>query len=399
MALVLETFFNLESGTIHEFPQTKGGPTVGTTPAPPYSEETYVLDCNEEASTSREVTTETWAEGNNDYVIGFYVQFSNTSNPRPYRFARVQSDAEDNHFTLRVDAGGVLRVYDCSTGLVASSSAGVFSDDTWHLVEILFTFGNVGDIIIHVDGVEACTATGEDFDYGTGTTIQLNLKGTTFSAYPTSDVYFAGGYVYSGASSVSDFLGPFGSLTYQNRRATAVPDNGDDLDAGTWADAAEIPFNDSNYGKYTGSDQGIVTTHITDGGGTPGPYGDTRIVTGDEIKGAGWLFRVQHNLLTTGWCHYGDVVYSSPSTDGTSSVSMPSGNTVQNKLIVSEAAVDVPTTSEYFQYGFRGQALGAADARLHDCVCSLLLKLAVVGARGITLGSGYASRDRDILVG
>jgi len=212
-------------------------------------------------------------------------------------------------------------------------------------------------------------------------------------------VHIAGIYIYSGASSVADFIGPFGSLTYRHDEGKATPDIGDDLDSGTWANAAEIPFNDANYGEYTtAGDEGVVTTDYGGAAATPGPYEDGRIGQNDEILGASWLVR---RSTATFIFHYGKTPNDETGVDNTSETNLGSKAFTTNHLIVSEAAGDVPTTDEYFQYGFEAAIPGGFPPtwKMYDCLCSLLIKIASPAARGVTLGSGYASRDREILIG
>lgn len=218
------------------------------------------------------------------------------------------------------------------------------------------------------------------------------------TASPTL-VYLAGCYVLSGASSVADFLGPFGCLTYRHDEDSATPDVGDDLDAGTWADAAEIPFNDANYGEYTTlGDEGVVTTDYGGAAAIPGPYGDSRIVPNDEIVGASWLVRRGSSGFEF---HYGKTPHGDPGVDNTSAVDL--GGVPGNHLIVSEDAGDVPTMDDDFQYGFKAVTPSGfpPSYSMYGCLCSLLIKLASLAAREITLGCGLAGRDknRNILVG
>lgn len=217
---------------------------------------------------------------------------------------------------------------------------------------------------------------------------------------PHVTMYLAGCYILSSASSVADFIGPFGSLTYRHDEASATPDVGVDLDVGTWADAAEVPFNDGNVATYTGfNDAGVVTTDYGGGAATPGPYGDSRIGADDEILGASWLVRWYGGYFLF---RYGDTPNGEAGVDNTTEVNLGIATFVKNHLIVSEAAGDVPTTDEYFQYGFKAVlAPRKPSPTMYDCLCSLLIKVASPAARGITLGKGLAGRDknRNILVG
>lgn len=213
-------------------------------------------------------------------------------------------------------------------------------------------------------------------------------------------VYLAGCYILSGASSVDDFIGPFGSLTYRHDEASATPDVGDDLDNGTlWSDSAEVPFSDASGSEY--SVVGAAGTVTTDPGGCvaaiPGPYGDTRIEAGDTILGASWLVRWYGGNFNF---RYGSTPNGEAGVDNTTEVAWGVADAVTNTLVISEAAEDVPTKEEYVQYGCKGAwAPRRPVPTMLDCLCSLLIKLAAAAARGVTLGSGYASRERDVIVG
>jgi len=299
---------------------------------------------------------------------------------------------------LRLNAGK-LEVWDADYKLVATSSSVVFTNDTWHRVEMLFTCDDPGYVKVLVDGDIAVIALNEKYDSGEGDTMELRIAGQGGKGITVpTDTYFAGGYVYSGASFLNDLVGPFGSLTYRHDEDKATPDIGDVLDSGTWADAAEMPFNDANYANYTTQgDKGVVTT---DPGGcvaaTPGPYGDGRIGQNDEILGAGWLVRRGGSGFIL---HYGKTPNDETGVDNTNEINL--GGVSGNHLIVSEAAGDVPTTDEYFQYGFEAASPSGFPQtwKMYDCLCSLLIKIVQPTFRGITLGSGYASRDREILIG
>lgn len=404
MALALETFCSLTSGTLYDFGGTKNSPTVETSPAPPYEHATYVVDCSG-AAAAKSVTTHPFPEGLNDYVLGFYVRFTNAGTS-PFSFARIEgSGSNQEHLYLRPNDNGKLEVMDADYNLVATSASAVFTDNTWHLVELLFTFGDPGDVVVHVDEAEAVTASGEKFDCGAGTALHLTLSGQDTDPLPPSgtDTFFWPPYIYSGASGVGDFVGAYGCLGYQNRVASATPDVGNDLPVGTWADCGETPFNSANYAQYTSPGEiGIVTTDASDGGATPGPYGDARIGEDDEILGATWLYRYKEAFLSNnrGYLHYGDTPNDEAGVDNTSNVDMI-GVTAKNMLIVSEDAADVPTRDDFFQGGMSVDGgAGARDIIIYDWIASLFFKLAPPAYRDVSLGSGVPGRPtKEVLVG
>lgn len=395
MPLTLETVFNFESGTFGECGNAKNSPLIVTTPSPPYRHEirTAVF---KDAKDGPFITSKSFAEGLNDYAIGLYVRFTNI-NPSTFGFAVIQSTAGDIHLGLSVN-DGKLEVRDADFNVVATSAVEVFRVDTYHLVELLFTFGDPGDVIVHVDLNEAVTATGEKFDSGAGTALELYVGGQGGPPVSGTWVYCPGGYIFSGASSVAEFVSAthqgFGCLTYRHDEDSAVPDVGDNLDNGTWADT--VDFNDATYGEYTTvGDAGVVTTDYGGGSEVPGPYQDSRIGPNDEIVGASWLVRRGTNTFIF---RYGKTRYDEPDVDKTTGVNLGSKGVITSHLIVSEAAADVPTTDEHFQHGCESVAPGGfpPSLKMYGCLCSLFLK---VGARGVTLGGGYGSRGKDVLVG
>ncbi|MCK4624058.1 MAG: hypothetical protein KAV00_02020 [Phycisphaerae bacterium] len=167
MALALETFVNFESGTFHELEATVDAPTIETTPAPPYEYETYVAKLWGPIGAGDKLYLPQIAAGNK-YVIGFYVQFDIVGNPAAFTFFKWYGPEGagtanwDFYITFK-GSDTKLRLYDAN-GDYVTSDAGFFVTDTWHLVEILFTHGDPGDLILHVDGVEVFNISGGDFD-------------------------------------------------------------------------------------------------------------------------------------------------------------------------------------------------------------------------------------------
>jgi len=397
MALKLETYCSVESGTFGAFGNTKNGPTIVLDPAPPYENATRTIACMK-ALLGKSVTTRAFAEGLNDYIPAFYVRFSNID-PDPFGFAVIQGGVTDTHLSLSLN-NGKLEVRDADFNVVATSAAVHFTNNTWHLVEPLFTFGDPGDMVIHVDKIEAVTATAEKFDCGAGTELYLKLSGQGGTPISYTNVWFWSPYIYSGASSVDDFVGPYGELEFRQDENTATPDIGDDLDTGTWQDIMESPFNDANTATYTGvGDRGVMTT---DGGGAApaGPHGDARLDADDEILGATWLWRYTGAYV---YGCYGKTPFGDPGVDNTTTTgAFPETTIKKYVLVVSDDAGDVPTRDDYAQLGWEGRWGARKDVpEMLDCVCTLFFKLAPPAYRGLTLGSGFAGRgsDRNILVG
>jgi len=164
MALALKTFINFESGSLHELIWTEGSPTIETSPAPPYGHETYVVELEQDSVNYNEIFVDTVPTGENKYVIGFYVRFSYVGRITDFEFFQWCTNGTAIDFRLKLNDNGAFSIYDANNALVIKSSNGVFSADTWHLVEFLLTHGDPGDLIVHVDGSEALNTSGEDYD-------------------------------------------------------------------------------------------------------------------------------------------------------------------------------------------------------------------------------------------
>jgi hypothetical protein len=306
-------------------------------------------------------------------------------------------------FDAGAGQGGRLRLLDANDATIAESTSRVFWQNTWHRIRILSDATDAGDIIVEVSdqqGVmrEVFNLTNQDLDDGGSVDLRLNFTAQGVGGGSPCTMYVIDWAAWSGATDRNEFRRHWYCAGYQNRVDSATPDVGDDLNVGTWKDCAEIPFNDANYAQYdTPNLKGIVTTHTTDGGAIPGPYGDARIKPNDEIVAASWLLRYKGALIVNqqGKLHYGKTPFDETDVDNTTTAAI-TGIIIKDMLIVSEDPAYVPTRDDYFQYGFSQQGGPLCDVRLYDAVCSLMVE---TGAQGIGLGCGHASREKDILNG
>ena len=162
MALTLQTFAGFELGTLWEMEAADPGATVAEISH--NDVETYSAHLQNGGLNT--ICTDEFTI-NNDLIIDFHIRFTNTD-PRPsFTFWMVRDDKHvDVQLVLDDD---VIKLYDANSVLVATSSEGVVSDNTWHYFEIRFTkHGTTGSIDVAVDENEVFSETGQDFE-GAGT--------------------------------------------------------------------------------------------------------------------------------------------------------------------------------------------------------------------------------------
>jgi len=398
----LRTAWGFESGSIGELVDATGSDQVAfvTSPAPPRPGHTYVAEFG--SGSDAEAATALWPNADDKHAIACWIRFSNTSPSPNWAFATIRESKGVDHLYLWIADGGILRLLDRKADTIGESSTGMLQPNTWHLIKLLYTHGDPGAVIVYVDKAKVFDVSGEDFDAGGLTNdLQFYLDSQGGGGLSPCTMRTWGGYVRSGCSDITDFYpDTFELFGYQNRGASATPDIGQDLDAGQWNDCGEAPFNDVNYGKYTGKgDKGVVTTDSSDGGMIPGPYGDPRIADDEYIVGATWLFRIEAPLMPIGnsiAVHYGKTPYGDPDVDNTSTESIGKVTVPAYYLIVSEADADVPKTGHYAQYGFSGDGAGGHGraVTLFDAqVCILYCPPSSVQlergmARGVGRGNG-----------
>ena len=308
----------------------------------------------------------------NKLMVGFYWKNTNTDPNPAFDFFSMQEGTGYEHFTLWLD--------DNTVELMNSSGAEIdshdVSADTWYLVEVLLTIGNPGNLTIHFNGEEWFNITDGAFDgNGASDSTQVEFEGQPQDPLPASSSYTRLGsyYYYKNASSTDDFLGDFEVLTYQNRNDSAIPDAGTTLDVGTWKDVGQTPYNNTDYAQYTGSnEEGHVSSWTDFDGEIPGPYGDSRIDGDGNITAGNWVYRLKGSFLYTSKICYGDVDYDSITTDSSTCVTASNFGSEKTYTKFSDNTNLVANTTQYVQYGFGAQALGATGTKLYEAWGSIL---------------------------
>jgi len=349
-----------------------------------------------DASTLAEVTTT--ANGlsaittNSDHylTIGFYIRFDDATPSSDMQFFTVHRDAAASrmHMGLTLKTTGVLQI-DPSSG-TATTGGVTLASNTWYLIEIELNISDTGSCTVYVDQDQNLSDSSGDF-FHSGTESELRWVGSAVGA--SSRAFDVGSfYCFEDASAFPARLGPFYVLNYGYDEATVTPNvTGDDLAAGQWADANEIPGDDANQATYdsgASSNEGVVETSFSGASRTPGPKGDSR---SGFIEGASWVFRYSRDT-GLGSAEFYFKYGAGDGSDGTVETSDLSPTTTVKSRIIAETGGNVPDESEYFQYGFRQG--GTLDVHLEDAWCNLLCRK----RRGYSIGSAFPGGwGKDIL--
>jgi hypothetical protein len=309
----------------------------------------------------------------NHIIYGFYVYFDDatpTTSFRPFGIGLDgMTDSANRECFIRLNTDGTLTL-DINTEILTTSSGAVFSDATWHLVEIRFlpstnATSNDGEFQMWVDGTEViANQTGVDWNQDFDAITTVGWWGPLAEA---GDVYMylAGAYMMINSTAASDRLdsdfeviGP-----YQSAQSGATPDVGndsgapenDDLDGdGTnWATVSEIPFTDqtdnTDTAEYDGTplDGGLFTDHASRGG----PSGDSRIDGDSNMKAWKGLYRVDRGN-GGGTTHTGYLGDSGIATlAGADSFNMGDVGGPVNRYFVTDDSTNMPTSSQNFCIG------------------------------------------------
>jgi len=358
MAAPVTIFAGFESSNDYEITVNAGSVSIVTTPAPPRSNETYVMKLVGGSPVTRVYPFKQGQNfSTNKVVMGFYFRVENAAPASNVLFLEHIGTGGNMNMQLNYTTTGTIEIVD-STSTVVGTSTDTISADTWYLIELEYAPSASGDLEIFLNGTSILAVTGEDFENTGQTDSQIQFIGSTAS----QECFVASFYVLQGTS-MPTRLGDYEILMYAFDDATITPNiSGLDLDGGTWADSAEKTGNDSNYSQYTGvNDYGVVETRYAGGSYTAGPKGDSRVGT---IKAASWLVRyVLTGLGPSILFYYG----AGDGTDGTTSVALNSGT----QTLIFDDTTDMPTSSEYFQYGMKLTTF-LSNVKLREVWCNLL---------------------------
>ena len=192
---------------------------------------------------------------------------------------------------IYIDLTSDLRVYDSSSGLIATVTD-PFTVGTWYRIRILAErVDSTGIVKLWINDSLEVDLTSQNLS-GDATDLCYFMCNNTNLQFTWDGFYYQTGAALDGSDFIDDpvYLGG-----YQND-AEDDTDQGSALDAGTWADASELPFTDGNYARYS---TGGAAGHTRTDEGTrlgPGAYSGTP-------KSAKWLFRAQKPAAVAGTVH------------------------------------------------------------------------------------------------
>src|SRR3990167_173902 len=275
------------------------------------------------------------SDGSTAYATGFGIYIGNTTPAAVFSFLlSVKSDMR-----LRLDTNGDVLIVDRTQTTVVGTISAPFTNNTWHYVCVYYERSASGACKVWIDGALKISLAGKDF---------VGTSGSSFFSYQTKqeaayNINYDDCYIYSNATETQAHIN-FGVYAYQNAKASATPDVGNNLNTGTWATMGETPVNDTNAGIYTGTPLSGVVDY--DDGSKAGPNGDARL-TG-TLVGAKYVWRAKRGGggATTHSLQYGNNVDGATSTNTV----INSAYTIHNYMSVSASVV--PLVTEYFRQGF-----------------------------------------------
>lgn len=333
MALTVNEFIGFETGGLEESSSIAGTPVVQSTVK---RSRTFALELNAATDTYIVSPFSEVADAGNKEIWGGGVRFSVLNVLTNFWQA---ADGGGFNITLQLKANGDLALLN-DLEVEVGTATNPFTVDTFHFIEVVWDHANPGKADVFVDDVSVISVTGQNFTSG-GT-----LAAWHFKCSDGITIHFDDMYWLSGATSVSDRLGSLAAVlgAYQNTAEDAL-DLGDALETGTWANVSQTPANDANTASYTSNVKTGGTQ--TDEGTRAGPSGDADV--DGTIKAAKWIHRLKRGGGggTTHWKRLGN------SGDGMIDITMGVSPNFKEFFHISELATQVPTTSEFFQQGFR----------------------------------------------
>jgi hypothetical protein len=303
--------------------------------------------------------------GGSKEALGIRFRLTDNSPATLYDFFKLGTDTANWSWKAQITTGGAVRITDANGTQIGSDSSQL-NTGQWYVLEAVYDKDSAsGAIDVWLDDSSIVSATAQDLA-STAASTRATFLGP--AATTDGDIYYDGFYAYSGASGTSDFLGStFECITIVGDGTTT---GGTALDAGSWANVQELPYNATNTGSYTQDPASPISGYTdTSGGSDAGPSGHSDIDGDSNIKGASYFLVAERGPGGAS----GDVkdMDIGNSADGTNaSKSLTLGASAAWYALTSEAANVVPTSSEYGRLGITHD--GARDFIMHDYFLSIL---------------------------
>ncbi len=365
MALTLNNFVGFETGGLEEASSITDSPIIVTDPV---RTGIYALSVSGVGAERFNISPfESVADAGDDQIVGFAVLFpDSTPGVESGFFTAYEGGTGGTQlFQLSLETDGDLRVDFIAGG---SETVGTpFADNKYFYIEIKWDHLDSGAFDLHINEVSKISVSGKDMSGG-GTFDTYSLETNVMTAL------YDDFYCMSGATGTGDFLGKDAEVlgAYQNTAEDAT-DQGDALEAGTWAITGDTPgVDDGTPAQYTSTAKDGHT--ICDEGTRSGPNAAGE-GTG-TIKGGKWVHRLQRGngggtTHSSRYGHNGDTALATVALTAS----------YKNFFIVKDDSVaQVPTSSEDFAQGFK--VAGAQDMSCAD-IWAFLLHVSAGAPEGI----------------
>jgi len=277
-----------------------------------------------------------------EYNIGLRVRFENVTTDQI--FWASEDNTGSRNIALQLDSTGYFQVIDANGAVVVTGVVPISVDTWYHLEMYWFQNDSAGEVFLVVDGVvDINHGSTEDFKGLGGNYRHILQAGANF------DIWIDDYYHITDSGGPVNFIGVEHEVlgVYQNTAEDST-DQGDPLTAGTWANAGEVPKNDSNTADYDTGSAGTGYARM-DEGTRLGPLTD---IDG-AVYAAWWMWNVRRGSGsgTTHYLRYG--AYDGATDQVTDSVeSLNSGLKVFARSSITASRVP-DDTDEYFCQGIR----------------------------------------------
>jgi hypothetical protein len=339
MALTLGNFIGFETGGIEEASGTVGTPSVTTSYTPPTG--TYCLNIGGTSGHTYKINAfELNSDAGDDQIFGF--RFKMTNEPAVSSGWTCVSARENGDHILGVriynDAGNVkLRLEDDSANTATGTTT--ISLNTWYVIEVKWDHvASGGTATLYLDGSSEITLSSADLSAG-GTfdeywIVSSNGQQTIYDDF----------YCYSGATSVTEFLGePEVYAHVVTNETTATPDY-------VGVATADTP-SAATTGTWDNTDDYSTSTTLVYGDGAGGGADGIAMnasITEDPVAIKG-LWHMKRTAGDTAVTHYGVIGNSG---DGVVNTADFNPSTAYNTYFYgSESTTVKPLASEEIRLG------------------------------------------------
>ncbi|KKL58930.1 hypothetical protein LCGC14_2220410, partial [marine sediment metagenome] len=356
MAFGLRNFCGFETGGLEEAQAVAGSPTVVNTNV---RSGAYCLLMDAAAD-----------QYDMDFmalVLGGFVCFgfrTDDATPAAIRtILEIRTANDEVELSVKLNTDGKLR-FTVAGNSTDYDGTTVLSDGTYHYLEVfLLAHETAGRAKLWIDNASTPEINVSSIDTKAGTALlsYCRLLGAT-EAFRFDDVYFG-----NDGGDPSPPFDPAEVFKYQSVKASATPDTGGNLNAGTWDKAGETPLAaTATNPAYTSAGAGSVDTDAANGS-PEGPKNDARIDGDTNIKGMKGI----SNMRRSGGGGSIHSILMGNDVDGTTTFPDIDPTTAfKNYFVVTESAGVVPLSTEYCSIGF--QTTGAQDYECQEQWAMLL---------------------------